>query len=163
VSADTKVNEDPMKKTGATTRSGARNYCFGCGPHNTGGMQLKFTVEGADPVVRGVLRMPGRYQGSRKVLHGGIVALLLDEAMGKFNRLDEIVAPTAELSVEYLRPVPVGRKILVEARRIRQQGRNYWREGTIADADGKLLARGKGRFVKVADYVAPSGNNGVEK
>jgi len=47
--------------------------------------------------------------------------------------------------------------------RIRQQGRNYWREGTIADADGKLLARGKGRFVKVADYVAPSGNNGVEK
>jgi len=109
------------------------------------------------------LRMPGRYQGSRKVLHGGIVALLLDEAMGKFNRLDEIVAPTAELSVEYLRPVPVGRKILVEARRIRQQGRNYWREGTIADADGKLLARGKGRFVKVADYVAPSGNNGVEK
>lgn len=102
-------------------------------------------------MVRGSFRMPARYQGSRKVLHGGIVALLLDEAMGKFNRVDGIVAPTAELKVDYLRPVPVGRKILVEARRIRQEGRNYWRESTIADAGGKLLVRGKGRFVKVGE------------
>ena len=152
-----------MKKPSTTSRSNARNYCFGCGPHNAGGMQLKFAVEGDDPVVRGTFRMPGRYQGSRKVLHGGIVALLLDEAMGKFNRLDAIVAPTAELSVEYLRPVPVGRKILVKARRIRQEGRSYWRESTIEDAAGKLLVRGQGRFVKVGDYVAPGGKNGVRK
>jgi uncharacterized protein (TIGR00369 family) len=137
-----------------------RNYCFGCGPYNTAGMHLHFRLDGDEPVARGVFRLPGRYQGSHKVLHGGIVALLLDEAMGKFNRLEEIVAPTAELSVEYLRPVPVGRKIVVEARRIRQQGRNYWRECTIQDEAGKLLARGKGRFVKVADREAPEQTNG---
>ena len=114
-------------------------------------MHLKFKIEGDNPVVRGTFRMPGRYQGSRKVLHGGIVALLLDEAMGKFNRVDAIVAPTAELRVEYLRPVPVGQKILVSARRTRQEGRNFWRECQIEDAAGKLLARGKGRFVKVGD------------
>ncbi|MBI3934264.1 MAG: PaaI family thioesterase [Acidobacteria bacterium] len=157
------LSRHPMKKASKINRSNARNHCFGCGPHNTGGMHLKFTVEGTDPVVRGALRMPGRYQGSRKILHGGIVALLMDEAMGKFNRVEEIVAPTAELSVEYLRPVPVGRKIHVEARRIRQQGRHYWRECTILDEDGKLLARGKGRFVKIGDRVPPSGNNGVRK
>ena len=140
-----------------------RNYCFGCGPHNTGGMQLKFAVDGDDPVVRGTFRMPARYQGSRKVLHGGIVALLLDEAMGKFNRLDAIIAPTAELSVEYLRPVPVGRTIRVAARRVRQQGRNYWRECTIEDEAGKLLARGRGRFVKVGDAAPPNGKNGARK
>ena len=133
----------------------ARNVCFGCGPYNSQGMHLKFNLDGNEPVVRGAFRMPVRFQGSRKVLHGGIVALLLDEAMGKFNRLDEVIAPTAELSVEYLRPVPVGRKIVVEARRIRQQGRNYWRECTIQDGQGRLLARGKGRFVKVGDRVAP--------
>ena len=126
-------------------------------------MQLKFTVEGVDPVVRGSFRIPGRYQGSPKVLHGGIVPLLLDEAMGKFNRLDGIVAPTADLSVEYRRPVPVRAKILVQARRIRQQGRNYWRECTIEDDAGKLLAHGKGRFVKVGDSVAANGNDGVRK
>ena len=132
-----------------------KNTCFGCGPANPKGMHLKFTMDGNDAVVRGAFRLPGHFQGSRQVLHGGIVALLVDEAMGKFNRLDEIIAPTAELSVEYLRPVPVGRKIVVEARRIRQEGRNYWREATIQDEQGKLLARGRGRFVKVGNRVAP--------
>jgi uncharacterized protein (TIGR00369 family) len=152
-----------MKKANAAKDKSSRNYCFGCGPHNTGGMHLKFKVEGDSPVVRGAFRMPVRFQGSRKVLHGGIVALLLDEAMGKFNRLDAIVAPTAELSVEYLRPVPVGRKILLAAWRVRQEGRNYWRECTIEDEFGKLLARGKGRFVKVADAEPPTRNNGAGK
>jgi len=139
------------------------NYCFGCGANNSGGMHLKFSVEGSAPVVRGALRLPARYQGSRKVMHGGIVALLMDEAMGKFNRVEEIIAPTAELSVEYLRPVPTGRKILVEARRIRQEGRNYWRECTIVDEGGRLLARGRGRFVKVGNKTSSTGNNGVKK
>jgi len=138
----------------------ARNCCFGCGPYNTQGMHLSFKVDGAEPVVRGAFRMAARYQGSRKVLHGGIVALLLDEAMGKFNRVEEIIAPTAELSVEYLRPVPVGRKIVVEARRVRQEGRNYWRECIIQDENGKLLARGKGRFVKIGEYVPADAANG---
>jgi uncharacterized protein (TIGR00369 family) len=123
-------------------------------------MHLNFRFDGDGSVVRGAFKMPSKFQGSRKVLHGGIVALLLDEAMGKFNRLEEIVAPTAELSVEYLRPVPVGQKIVVEARRIRQEGRNYWRECTIQDEQGKLLARGKGRFVKVGERAAPAGSDG---
>jgi uncharacterized protein (TIGR00369 family) len=152
-----------MKKSSTPKSSRPRNYCFGCGPSNTDGMQLKFQVDGNDPVVRGTFRMPARYQGSRKVLHGGIVALLLDEAMGKFNRLDAIVAPTAELSVEYLRPVPVGRRIRVAARRIRQEGRNYWRESTIEDETGRLLARGQGRFVKVGEAMPGGGKNGKRK
>jgi len=157
-------DNDRMKKTNSTTGgNGTRNYCFGCGPHNTAGMHLRFQFHGDDPVVRGAFRMPGRYQGSHKVLHGGIVALLLDEAMGKFNRLEEIIAPTAELSVEYLRPVPVGRKITVEARRIRQQGRHYWREGAILDEDGKVLARGTGRFVKIGDRVPPAAAGGGKR
>ena len=150
-----------MKK--ADTKAGAnrpRNYCFGCGPYNTAGMHLRFQYEGTEPVVRGVFRMPGRYQGSRKTVHGGIVALLLDEAMGKFNRLDEVVAPTAELSVEYLRPVPVGQKIVVQARRTRHLGRNYWRESTIQDENGRLLARCKARFVKIGERMPAAAANG---
>jgi uncharacterized protein (TIGR00369 family) len=117
-------------------------------------MHLKFTYHESEPEVRGSFRMPRKYQGSRGALHGGIIATLMDEAMGKFNRLDEIVAPTAELAVEYLRPVAVGRKIAVEARRMSQEGRNYWRECTIHDEEGRLLARGKGRFVKIGGREA---------
>lgn len=153
----------PRRADAAPAGNGsARNYCFGCGPHNAAGMHLQFTLEGEEPIVRGRFRLPRRFQGSRQVLHGGIVALLLDEAMGKFNRVEQIIAPTAELSVEYLRPVPVGAKIVVEARQVRKQGRNYWRAGVIQDAAGTLLARGRGRFVKVGEAPA-STRNGARK
>ena len=126
-----------------------RRFCFGCGLDNTQGMRLKFSIDPQDSVVRGAFTLAHRYQGPPGAAHGGVVAVLVDEAMGKLSRLDGVVALTAELSVEYLHPVPLGRKITVEARPVRQLARNYWRECTIHDSRGKLLVRGKGRFVKV--------------
>jgi len=82
-------------------------------------------------------------------MHGGIIALLLDEAMGKLNRFHDVRAVTAELSVEYLRPVPVDEEIAVEAEEVSREGRNLTYRGEIRNAAGKVLARGKGRFVAV--------------
>ena len=127
-----------------------RNFCYVCGQDNGQGMRLKFSIDAKDSVVRGTFNLAGRYQGPPACAHGGIIATLVDEAMGKLSRLDGAVTMTAELTVEYLRPVPLRKKILVEARPTEQSGRNYWRECTICDAQGKLLARGKGRFVKIA-------------
>ena len=132
-------------------RKKQKNYCFGCGIDNPTGMHLKMDLDVERRVARGSFRTEGRFRGSRLHLHGGIIATLLDEAMGKLNRLDAIIAPTAELSIEYLRPVPIGAKVALESRSLRQQGRNYWREGTVSDEQGTVLARGRARFVKIAD------------
>ncbi len=139
-----------MKHSGRNGKP-KKNACFLCGPDNPGGMKLKFSILEDQAVVRGSFALPNRYQGSAARAHGGIIASLVDEAMGKLNKIDGIVAPTAELSVEYLRPVPLRKKITVEACRAEQNGRNYWRQCTIHDADGNLLVRGRGRFVKIAD------------
>ena len=128
-----------------------RNFCFVCGNDNTQGMRLKFTIDPKGPLVRGVFMIAHRYVGPPKGVHGGIVATIVDEAMGKLNRLEGVIALTAEMTVQYLQIVPLGRKIIVEARPLERKGRNYWRECTISDARGKILVRGKGRFVKVAD------------
>ena len=77
--------------------------------------------------------------------------MLLDEAMGKLNRFHNARAVTAELSVEYLRPVPVDADIVVEAQEVSREGRNLFHRGEIRDANGKILARGKGRFVIVGE------------
>jgi uncharacterized protein (TIGR00369 family) len=127
----------------------ARNFCFGCGGDNPQGMRLKFSVDSSDSTVRGVFSLAHRYTGPPSFAHGGIIATLLEEAMGKLNRVDGVVAMTAEMSVEYLRPVPLGRKIIVEARPSQQRDQNYWRESTIRDSRGRLLARGQARFVRV--------------
>ena len=79
--------------------------------------------------------------------HGGIIATLLDEAMGKVCRFRNARAVTAELTVEYLKPVRVDAEIVVEAFETEQKGRNLFQTGEIRDVAGELLARGKGRFV----------------
>ena len=128
-----------------------RNFCYICGPDNPEGMRLKFSIDPKDPVVRGTFSLAYRYQGPPSSAHGGVIAAVVDEAMGKLNRVEGIVGVTAEMTVEYLRPVPLGRKIVVEARPSEHRGRNYWRECTIHDSKGKLLVRGRGRFVKIAE------------
>jgi acyl-coenzyme A thioesterase PaaI-like protein len=71
----------------------------------------------------------------------------LDEAMGKVCRFRDVRAVTAELNVEYLKPVSVEEEIVVEGREVELQGRNLFLAGEIRTDTGDVLARGKGRFV----------------
>ena len=129
------------------------NPCFGCGAANARGMKLVFELDAERRVVTGRFRLDAEYQGSMGILHGGIIALLLDEAMGKLNRLHDARAVTAELDVQYLRPVRVAEEIVVEAIEISREGRNLMHRGEIRSAEGKILARGTGRFVVVGERV----------
>jgi len=88
-------------------------------------------------------------KGGSGFLHGGIIALLLDEAMGKAARFHSEHAVTAELRVEYKRPIPAGAEIVVEGFVTRRDGRQLYHEGEIRTAAGVLLARGEGRFVVI--------------
>jgi uncharacterized protein (TIGR00369 family) len=125
------------------------NGCFGCGGANERGMRLTFEQDDAARCIRGTFRLGAEYSGGAGLLHGGVIALLLDEAMGKVNRFRGLRAVTAELNIEYLKPVPVGQEIVVEAREIEKNGRSLFHTGEIRNASGDVLARGRGRFVEV--------------
>ena len=125
------------------------NHCFGCGGANERGMQLTFEQDDEARQIRGVMRLGAEYQGGAGFVHGGIVATLLDEVMAKVNRFGQDYAVTAQLTVEYLKPVPVDEEIIVNGWEVERNGRNLLREGEIRDASGVLLARGKGRFVSI--------------
>ena len=112
-------------------------------------MQLEFESDDAQKRIVGRFRMAREYQGGAGFVHGGIIALLLDEAMGKVNRFSEVRAVTAELTVEYRRPVPVEADIVVEAFNVQRNGRTLLHEGEIRDAAGRVLAKGRGRVVAV--------------
>ena len=123
------------------------NYCFGCGGANDGGMKLTFEQDNVNRRIVGRFVLGDRYQGGGGMAHGGVIALLLDEAMGKVCRFRDVRAVTAELTVEYLKPVKVAEEIVVEGRESELQGRNLFLVGEIKDTSGSILARGKGRFV----------------
>ena len=125
------------------------NTCFGCGGDNAGGMKLTFEQNNANRKIVGRFVLGERYQGGAGFAHGGIIALLLDEAMGKVCRFREVRAVTAELSVEYLKPVAVDKEIVVEGREMEMNRRNLFMSGEIRNEAGDVLARGKGRFVVI--------------
>ena len=125
------------------------NKCFGCGGDNSGGMKLMFEQDNANRKIIGRFVLGERYQGGAGFAHGGIIALLLDEAMGKVCRFREVRAVTAELSVEYLKPVAVDKEIVVEGRETEMKGRNLFLSSEIRNENGDVLARGKGRFVVI--------------
>jgi len=127
-----------------------KNKCFGCGGDNPGGMKLTFEQDNVNRKIVGRFVLGERYQGGAGFGHGGIIAVLLDEAMGKVCRFREVKAVTAELAIEYLKPVDVQQEIIVEGRETEQKGRNIFMMGEIRDTAGVVLARGKARFVIIA-------------
>jgi len=126
------------------------NICFGCGGANPRGMLLTFEQDDAAQRIRGNFRLGPEYQGGPGFIHGGIIATLLDEVMGKVCRFREVRAVTAELNIEYLKPVPVDTDLVVEGFEVEMKGRNLFLAGDIRDVSGRVLARGKGRFVIIS-------------
>ena len=123
------------------------NICFGCGGANARGMQLTFEQDDTAQRIRGNFKLGAEYQGGPGFIHGGIIATVLDEVMGKVNRFRGVHAVTAELNVEYLKPVKVDEDLIVEGHEVEKSGRNVILAGEIRNQSGQVLARGRGRFV----------------
>lgn len=136
------------KSTLTPLAHGALNHCFGCGLENPSGLRLRFfTAEDGSIVCHP--RLARRFAGPPGHAHGGIIATLLDEAMSKANRARGVVAMTRQLSVEYLRPVPLGARLTLTARHLSAHGRRHQCEARIEGADGEVLATGTAVFVAV--------------
>jgi uncharacterized protein (TIGR00369 family) len=125
-----------------------KNFCFGCGSDNPQGMHLKFFPDRQNGFSSS-FRLGRRYTGPPGHCHGGIIATILDEAMSKLNKKRDIIAATARMTVEYLRPVPLSKPLHVQARETRKRGRRVTRLAEIVDEKGTVLARGRGLFVMI--------------
>ena len=66
--------------------------------------------------------------------------------MSKAVRAKGHPSVTRKLEIEYLRPVPSGVPLRIEGRVIRSGRRRHFTEASILDAEGVVLAQGKGLF-----------------
>ncbi len=112
-------------------------------------MHLKFTYDKKRK--RFVCRfcLDERFTGPPGHCHGGIIATILDEAMGKVNKLRQVIAVTAQMRVEYLHPVPLNKPLRVESREVSSRGRKHVNMGEILNRRGEVLARGQALFISV--------------
>ncbi len=128
------------------------HLCFVCGELNAAGLRVKFEYPAPGRCRAEFVSTPG-FQGWRGILHGGIVAALLDEAFahargGAGRGLGE-AAVTAEMAVRFKQPVRIGGRVLLEGRVVGEHGRVVECESTLSDESGALLASASGKLVKL--------------
>src|SRR5437762_7513063 len=126
-----------------------KNYCFACGTNNPEGMRLKFTYDEQRDCFVCRFRLDKRFTGPPGHCHGGIIATLLDEAMGKVNKLRHVVALTSQITVDYLKPVPLNKPLRVESREVRVRGRRHVNSAEILNLKGEVLARSRGTLLAI--------------
>ena len=95
--------------------------CFGCGERNPNGLRMRFEPDGEESACE--LSVPERYQSWLGIVHGGMVALMLDEAVGWAAWHAGRPSVTGKLEVRLRQPLKVGERIRV-AGRIERTRRN---------------------------------------
>jgi len=126
-----------------------KNFCFACGKNNSEGMLLRFTYDEDRNCFISRFKLGKRYTGPPGHCHGGIIATILDEAMGKVNKLHQVVALTSEITVRYLKPVPLYKRLRVESREESVKGREHVNVAEILNDKDEVLARGRGLFIAI--------------
>lgn len=125
------------------------HHCFGCGPDHPIGLRVRcFKTDGG--VVSPII-IPERFAGPPDAAHGGIIAGYLDEILsGAAVRHGGRIYVTGELTVRYLKPVPVEAPLLGRGRVVQDHGKYLDLEGTLEDYQSRtVLAVARGRFLPI--------------
>ena len=126
--------------------------CFVCGVANPVGLHLHFYETGPGEVSAS-LTAPDHYQGYPGVVHGGVLAAILDEAAGRghMGGNPPRFMFTAKLEIRYRKNVPVGQPLKVVGRAGRNRGRVAEGWAGIYDAAGTLLAEADGLYMDLPE------------
>ena len=138
-----------MQKPQANSRN-----CFVCGLENPFGLHLRF-YETSPGEVTAEYTVPEHFQGYPGVVHGGIVAAMLDEVCGRVHMSGDPprFLYTARLEVRYRQNVPVGEPLRLVGRAARSKGRTATATGEIYGPEGILLAEADALLVNVPEDV----------
>ncbi len=130
-------------------------HCFVCGLESPVGLKLRFYDNGADEV-RARIIVPTQYNGYPGIVHGGIVASMLDEAGGRVIMIGDQnrFMVTANMTVRYRQPVPVETELLLVGRMLKDRGRIAQAHSDLRLPDGAVAAEADLTLVALsADYA----------
>lgn len=134
--------------------------CFICGLENPVGLKLR--IYQTEPgVIETTYTAPAHFQGYPGVLHGGIVATILDEISGR-SHMGDPSAPrfmfTGKLEVKYRKNVPTGKPLKIIGRAGKSKGKMAEGWAGIYDEEGTLLAEANTLLVNVPEEMLDSAN-----
>ena len=116
--------------------------CFGCGSDNPFGLKLAFKWDGQ--AARAEFTPQENYQGWPGLVHGGIIACLLDEGMSYAALFAKGLCITAKMQIKLKRPATVGEPLVINSSIKRMSRRLVETTANITLKDGTLVAEGVG-------------------
>ena len=148
-----------MKKN-IVRKHNAAQHCFVCGVNNSLGLHTDF-YELEDGSFVGLVTPRDVHQSYPGRLHGGVIAALLDETIGRAINVSEpdTWAVTAELSIQYKKPVPYDVALRITGKILENNRRVFIGEGAILLPSGEVAATATGKYIKmplpnIADFDA---------
>ncbi|MFG2501943.1 PaaI family thioesterase [Streptomyces sp. NPDC048441] len=134
-------------------------HCFGCGGGQAHGLHLEARAgEGVGVTAEFTVREA--HQGAPGLAHGGVLATALDETLGSLNWLLRVIAVTGRLETDFVRPVPLGTVLFLEAEVTAVAGRKIYSRATgrIGGPEGPVAVRAKALFIEVkVDHFVENG------
>jgi uncharacterized protein (TIGR00369 family) len=130
--------------------------CVACGFANEQGLHLEYTSirEGG---VTATFFCRDTLEGYPGILHGGIITMVLDSAMGNCLFARGTSTVTVEMTTKFRHPVLTGREATVSAMLTRVSHPLYLLEAEIVQ-DGQVKATAKGKFYDQPDLLQVLGD-----
>jgi uncharacterized protein (TIGR00369 family) len=124
--------------------------CLVCGRRNPHGLKLSLNVDGATGTVTVQFTPRPEHIGFEGIVHGGVLATVLDEAMvWAATWAGKRFCVAGEMSVRFRRTAGVGELLKVEAKVEAARSRLVLTAGTVANAAAETVAEATGKYVPV--------------
>jgi len=103
------------------------------------------------------------HEGGPGVAHGGWTAAALDELVGHVAMQHRRLSVTGQLTVRFLRPVPIDRPLRATARRVREENGRWFvhaeialaaTSAVLATADAEMVLREWSHFARFRTWLA---------
>lgn len=131
-------------------------FCLVCGSTNPNSMGLVWQLSPENEVYSDHV-FDLKQQGPPGCLHGGASAAVMDEVMGLTLWYSGLRVVTANLSVDYIKPVPLNQLVHIRANLTGKTEKRVLAEGRILLPDGSVAVAARGSFA-----VAPKFFENVE-
>jgi acyl-coenzyme A thioesterase PaaI-like protein len=135
--------------------------CFICGLENPVGLRLKI-YEVEPGFIETTYTAPEHFQSYPGVMHGGLVATILDEISGRAQMKDASHPRfmfTAKMEVKYRKNVPIGKPLHIVGKAGKTKGRMSEGWAGIYDETGTLLAECNTLLVDVPSEMVDNANH----
>jgi len=141
--------------TACTNKQPNAENCFVCGRSNTSGLKMQFFDDGIDTIIS-TIALDKRFEGYPGIVHGGILATMLDEVVGRCAMIKDHhhFMMTVTLDVKYRLPVPIGEKIRIVGTSTRMKGRIGKARGEILLADGRVACESEMVLSTMPEHLA---------